>query len=266
MKTDCDPGFDESSNKVAAIIARYRASGLGLKAFALEAGLPLGRLHYWIYQKQSRVSGRRGAKPTRAAVAPMFQEVKLPSRPQWGCSWAAEVSLPKGMAVRFSASTSAEWIRSVVQALQRPCCASGRPRAFFWRWHPLTAARASMGFARWFNRLKVLFQSSLGKAVHYFLNEYTALAGYLRDGRFEMDSNLVENDLRPSAVGKRRWCFIGHPDAGWRSAVIYTLIQSCRRYGINPQVYLTDVLQRLPSMTSSQVRELLPANWKFRRV
>ena len=112
---------------------------------------------------------------------------------------------------------------------------------------------------------RVLPQSTLGKAVRYLLNEYTALVGYLRDGQFEIDSNLVENDVRPSAVGKRRWLFIGHPDAGWRSAVIYTLIQSCRRHGLNPQEYLTDVLQRLPSMTNSQVRELLPANWKPRR-
>jgi len=112
---------------------------------------------------------------------------------------------------------------------------------------------------------RVLPKSTLGKAVRYLLNEYMALVGYLRDGRFEIDSNLVENDVRPSAVGKRRWLFIGHPDAGWRSAVIYTLIQSCRRYGINPQDYLTDVLQRLPSMTASQVPELLPANWKPRQ-
>ena len=109
---------------------------------------------------------------------------------------------------------------------------------------------------------RVLPKSSLGKAVNYFLNEYTALVGYLRDGRFEIDSNLVENDVRPSVIGKKRWLFIGHPDAGWRSAVIYTIIQSCRRYGINPQEYLTDVLSRLPSMTSNQVRELLPVNWK----
>jgi transposase len=109
---------------------------------------------------------------------------------------------------------------------------------------------------------RVLPQSTLGKAVRYLLNEYTALVGYLRDGRFEIDSNLVENDVRPSAVGKKRWLFIGHPGAGWRSAVIYTIIQSCRRYGINPQEYLTDVLARLPSMTSSQVPELLPAHWK----
>ncbi len=112
---------------------------------------------------------------------------------------------------------------------------------------------------------RVLPQSTLGKAARYLVNEYTALVGYLRDGRFEIDSNLVENDVRPSAVGKRRWLFIGHPDAGWRSAVIYTIIQSCRRYGINPQEYLTDVLQRLPSMTSGQVRELLPAQWRKTR-
>jgi hypothetical protein len=109
---------------------------------------------------------------------------------------------------------------------------------------------------------RVLPQSTLGKAVRYLLNEYTALVGYLRDGRFEIDSNLVENDVRPSAVGKRRWLFIGHPDAGWRSAVIYTLIQSCRRYGINPQEYLTDVLARLPSITNHQVSQLLPSRWK----
>jgi hypothetical protein len=112
---------------------------------------------------------------------------------------------------------------------------------------------------------RVLPQSTLGKAVRYLLNEYTALVGYLRDGQFEIDSNLVENDVRQSAVGKKRWLFIGHPEAGWRSAVIYTIIQSCRRYGINPQEYLTDVLGRLPSMTANQVKELLPDQWRKAR-
>jgi transposase len=111
-------------------------------------------------------------------------------------------------------------------------------------------------------RPRFLPQSSLGKAVNYFLNEYTALVGYLRDGQFEIDNNLVENDVRPSAVGRRRWLFIGHPDAGWRSAVIYTIIQSCRRRAINPQDYLTDVLRRLPAMTNHQVKDLLPSRWK----
>ena len=109
---------------------------------------------------------------------------------------------------------------------------------------------------------RLLPQSSLGKAAHYFLNEYTAVVGYLRDGRFEIDNNIVENDVRPSAVGRRRWLFIGHPDAGWRSAVIYTIIQSCRRRGINPQEYLTDVLGRLPSMKNHQVKDVLPSRWQ----
>ena len=109
---------------------------------------------------------------------------------------------------------------------------------------------------------RCLPQSSLGKAVNYFLKEYTALVGYLRDGRFEIDNNLVENDVRPSVIGRKRWLFIGHPEAGWRSAVIYTLIQSCRRRGINPQEYLTDVLSRLPAMKNHEVKELAPSRWK----
>jgi hypothetical protein len=121
MKSHRVPSFKASSDEIATIIARYRASGLGLKAFALEEGLPPGRLHYWIYQKPTGTSGRRPAKPTPAAVAPVFQEVKLPSRPEWGCGWATEIGLPGGIAVRFSANASAEWIGSVVQALQRSC-------------------------------------------------------------------------------------------------------------------------------------------------
>ena len=109
---------------------------------------------------------------------------------------------------------------------------------------------------------RLLPQSSLGKALNYFLNEYTAAVGYLREGRYEVDNNLVENDVRPAAVGRRRWLFIGHPDAGWRSAVIYTIIQSCRRRGINPQEYLTDVLGRLPAMKNHEVQAVLPSRWK----
>ena len=109
---------------------------------------------------------------------------------------------------------------------------------------------------------RFLPQSSLGKAVNYFLKEYTAVVGYLRDGQFQIDNNNVENDVRPSVVGRKRWLFIGHPEAGWRSAVIYTIIQSCRRRGINPQEYLTDVLGRLPAMQNHEVKDVLPSRWQ----
>ena len=111
-------------------------------------------------------------------------------------------------------------------------------------------------------RPQLLPRSSLGKAVNYFRNEFQALMGYLRDGRFEIDNNLVENSIRPTAVGRRRWLFIGHPDAGWRSAVIYSILISCRRRGINPQDYLTDVLTRLPGLKINQLAPLLPGTWQ----
>jgi transposase len=109
---------------------------------------------------------------------------------------------------------------------------------------------------------QLLPKSTLGKAVNYLINEYEALTGHLACGRYEIDNNLVENSIRVPAVGRRRWLFIGHPDAGWRSAVIYSLIISCRRRGINPQEYLTDVLRRLPAMNITQIAEFLPECWK----
>lgn len=105
-------------------------------------------------------------------------------------------------------------------------------------------------------------QSPLGKAIKYTLSEWEPLNRYLENGRLEIDNNLTENAIRPSAVGKKNWLFIGHPEAGWRSAVIYSVIVSCRRRGIEPWEYLRDVLQRLPGMKQSEVPTLLPRNWK----
>jgi transposase len=109
---------------------------------------------------------------------------------------------------------------------------------------------------------QVLPQSPLGKAARYCLAEWEALNCYLRDGRLEIDNNLTENAIRPSAVGKKNWLFIGHPQAGWRSAVIYSIVVSCRRRGIDTWEYLRDVLTRLPAMSQSELPSLLPANWK----
>lgn len=105
-------------------------------------------------------------------------------------------------------------------------------------------------------------QSPMGKAIRYALGEWQPLNRYLEDGRLEIDNNLTENAIRPSAVGKKNWLFIGHPEAGWRSAVIYSVIASCRRRGIDPWQYLSDVLQRLPGMNQSEVPSIVPARWK----
>jgi hypothetical protein len=121
MKSDRNSLANQTSEEIAAILSRYRASGLGLKVFAREHGLPPGRLHYWLYQKHPGASGKRRPQPAKAALAPVFQELKLTPRSEWVGRWAAEVSLPRGIAVRFSTAATAKWVGSVVQAVQRPC-------------------------------------------------------------------------------------------------------------------------------------------------
>jgi len=101
----------------------------------------------------------------------------------------------------------------------------------------------------------------MGKAIAYALGQWKMLNTYLTDGRIEIDNNLVENSIRPTAVGKKNWLFIGDIEAGWRSAVIYSIITSCRNRGIDPYAYLRDVLSRLPSMTNRQVVEITPEAW-----
>jgi len=121
MKHDSNGHIERSSQKVAAILSRYRASGLGLARFAQEEGIPTGRLHYWLYQKH-RAGGRwRSAKEVELVSAPVFQEVKLAGCLPPSAGWAVEISLPNGVVSRFNPTTSPAWIGTVVQALQRPC-------------------------------------------------------------------------------------------------------------------------------------------------
>jgi len=74
-------------------------------------------------------------------------------------------------------------------------------------------------------------------------------------------NNLIENAIRPTAVGKKNWLFFGEARAGERSAVLYTIIESCRRRGIDPFAYLREVFTRLPSMTNWQVKDITPEAW-----
>lgn len=111
----------------------------------------------------------------------------------------------------------------------------------------------------------LLPESLFGKAVSYALNQWTALTVYLGDGRVEIDNNLCENAIRPTAVGKKNWLFIGSKEAGWISAIIFSIMTTCRNHGIDPSEYLKDVLDRLPSMTNHQVPEITPQAWKEER-
>lgn len=113
---------------------------------------------------------------------------------------------------------------------------------------------------------RVLPESNLGKACRYALNQWELMGRYLEHGQVQIDNNCVENAIRPSALGKRNWLFVGHPDAGDRPAVIYSILISCQRFGHNPLDYLKDVLHRLAReperCNPSDPGSLTPKNWK----
>jgi transposase len=104
-------------------------------------------------------------------------------------------------------------------------------------------------------------QSLIGQAIDYTLSQWPTLGVYLADGRIEIDNNLVENAIRPTAIGKKNWLFFGEAHAGERGAIIYTVIESCRRRGIDPHAYLCDVLARLPGLTNWQIKDVTPKAW-----
>jgi len=112
---------------------------------------------------------------------------------------------------------------------------------------------------------RYLPQSLMGQAISYALNQWPAFERFLEHGEVEIDNNLVENAIRPTAVGKKNWLFFGSEEAGARNSVVFTLIENCRMHGVEPSEYLKDVLERLPTTTNQQVEQLTPFNWKKAR-
>ena len=126
-------------------------------------------------------------------------------------------------------------------------------------------ARIYRVLQRWYLTRRFLPKSTMGKAVSYALAQWESLEVYLKEPGIEIDTNLVENAIRPTALGKKNWLFFGGADAGERSAIIYSIIQSCRRHGVEPYSYLHDVLTRLPSMTNRQIKDIVPKVWAAAR-
>jgi len=125
----------------------------------------------------------------------------------------------------------------------------------------LICTRIHRVLQRWYLTRRFLPKSTMGKALSYALAQWESLEVYLKEPGIEIDTNLVENAIRPTALGKKNWLFFGDADAGERSAIIYSIIGSCRRHGVEPYSYLRDVLTRLPSMTNRQIKDIVPKAW-----
>ncbi len=98
-------------------------------------------------------------------------------------------------------------------------------------------------------RPEVLPKSRLGRAIDYTLTLWDRLLLFVERGEIEIDNNLTENGIRPTAVGKKNWLFVGSETTGQRAAIIYTMVECAKRHGHNPEAWLTDVLERLPGLS-----------------
>ena len=116
-----------------------------------------------------------------------------------------------------------------------------------------------------FDKLDYLPKSKFRKALNYFIGLIPYLKNYTKHANSRIDNNLAERAIRPLTIGRKNWLFFGSLDAGQHSAVIFSLIQTCRGLGINPREYLEDVFRRLMDHNSQKLEELLPDQWLLAR-
>lgn len=108
----------------------------------------------------------------------------------------------------------------------------------------------------------ILPKSKFKEALGYFMGLVPYLKNYTKHSFSRLDNNVAERAVRPIALGRKNWLFVGADVGGEAAAIILTLVQTCRALEINPREYLEDVMRRLNSYPAKQVHELLPANWK----
>ena len=113
---------------------------------------------------------------------------------------------------------------------------------------------------------KILPKSKFKEALGYFFGLIPHLKNYTKHAFARMDNNVAERAVRPLAIGRKNWLFIGNEDGGEAAAVIFSLIQTCRAMNVNPREYLEDVMRRLMSHNSQKLHELLPDQWESLRI
>ncbi len=107
---------------------------------------------------------------------------------------------------------------------------------------------------------KVSKKSSLATAIQYSLSRWTALTRYTTDGRLEISNNAAERAIRPLTMGRKNWTFAGSDEGGKRAAVMYTLIESAKMNGLDPEAYMCNVIGRIADHPINRIRDLLPWN------
>ena len=117
-------------------------------------------------------------------------------------------------------------------------------------------------FGDWLDEQSFLPKSLIGKALTYTRNQWAALGRYVEAGELSIDNNAAERAMRPVAIGRKNWLFVGSPAAGGRAAILMSLLASCKYNSVEPWAYIRDVLTKLATKPSaSELESLLPDVW-----
>ncbi len=111
-------------------------------------------------------------------------------------------------------------------------------------------------------------KSALAKAIRYTLGHWSGLGLFLTDGRAEVDNNTVERTIRPISLGRKNALFAGSAGGGENWAILASVINTAKLHGLDPQIYLADVVERIVAGQTkiNALSDLLPWNWKAARL
>lgn len=109
---------------------------------------------------------------------------------------------------------------------------------------------------------KTLPKSQIGKAMRYAMERWDKLSAYLQDGSLLIDNNLVENAIRPIALGRKNYLFAGSHDAATRAGMLYSFLAICKKHEVNPTQWLKHTLENVMSINHKNIRDLYPQNYK----
>jgi hypothetical protein len=111
---------------------------------------------------------------------------------------------------------------------------------------------------------KVLPSSPIGKAIAYALPLMESMKLYTLHGQLQIDNNLIENSIRPIALGRKNYLFAGTHATAQNAAMIYSLFATCKKHGVNPHDWLLDVLRKTNDVNyEGRFSDLLPHRWKM---
>ena len=116
-------------------------------------------------------------------------------------------------------------------------------------------------FKQWLeqNREQVLPKSKIGKAILYTLRQWHKLIAVFADGQIQIDNNLIENKIRPLALGRKNFLFAGSHGGAQRIAMMYSFFATCKQNNVNPYEWMRETLDKLPSTKMSELKELIPS-------